>query len=341
MNATTAEQPPSLKAPEFYPTFFLCLFLGVFGAHRFYTGRIKSGIAQLVTFGGCGLWALVDTVIVLLGKFRDKNGVPIPNVNPKLTWPIFGLACLLGVIGGIADSGKTASDTASTKSGRTVTVSGGPDIIGTWVGDYADERGQDIMKISEQNNIVESYYSREPNASVVGGWRFDPKTGELSINWSFGDETFTVKDGVMVNDKGTQTFRKESTHSDATSRPVKVAGGVSDKARDERTIKLSVKCEHTESSYQVGMAICKLVWKTAKKNTKAGLIEVTVQLDDELTDKYGKTVPGPHIMGTILVDDLDEIRKYVSADAYNVDLNRQYYGMKVQGMDYGWMLRKD
>jgi hypothetical protein len=142
-----------------------------------------------------------------------------------------------------------------------------------------------------------------------------------------------------VNDKGTQTFSKGSTGSGINSGSTEA--GSKQVKKDDGTIKVTVKCEHTESSYQVGMTICKLVWKTAKKNPKAGLIEVTVDLDDELTDKYGKTVPGPHIMGTILVDDLDEIRKYVNADAYNADVNRQYYGMKVHGMDYGWLLRKD
>ncbi|MCW7494691.1 TM2 domain-containing protein [Leptospira sp. 2 VSF19] len=54
--------------------FLLCFFLGVFGAHRFYVGKIGSGIAMLLTFGGCGIWALVDLIIILIGNFKDEKG---------------------------------------------------------------------------------------------------------------------------------------------------------------------------------------------------------------------------------------------------------------------------
>ncbi|WP_084957021.1 TM2 domain-containing protein [Thermoactinospora rubra] len=55
----------------------LCLFLGVLGVHRFYVGKIGTGILQLVTAGGFGIWALVDFVIILAGRFRDKQGRPL------------------------------------------------------------------------------------------------------------------------------------------------------------------------------------------------------------------------------------------------------------------------
>ncbi|TGN19128.1 TM2 domain-containing protein [Leptospira idonii] len=52
----------------------LCFFIGVFGAHRFYVGKIGSGIAMLLTFGGCGIWAFVDLLLILLEKFTDDKG---------------------------------------------------------------------------------------------------------------------------------------------------------------------------------------------------------------------------------------------------------------------------
>ena len=58
-------------------TLFLCLFLGVIGVHRFYTGYTAIGIVQLVTLGGCGIWALVDLVSILTGSFTDANGQPL------------------------------------------------------------------------------------------------------------------------------------------------------------------------------------------------------------------------------------------------------------------------
>lgn len=51
----------------------LCFFLGVFGVHRFYVGKVGTGILQLVTFGGLGIWALIDLIIVIVGSFRDKQ----------------------------------------------------------------------------------------------------------------------------------------------------------------------------------------------------------------------------------------------------------------------------
>jgi len=56
------------------PAFLLCFLLGCFGAHRFYLGRTKSGILQLLTLGGLGIWALIDLVRIVVGGMHDKNG---------------------------------------------------------------------------------------------------------------------------------------------------------------------------------------------------------------------------------------------------------------------------
>ncbi|EKO16614.1 TM2 domain-containing protein [Leptospira kirschneri] len=58
-------------------TFLLCLFLGVLGVHRFYTGKIGTGILMLITGGGCGIWALIDLIMILLGNYKDSQGNPI------------------------------------------------------------------------------------------------------------------------------------------------------------------------------------------------------------------------------------------------------------------------
>ena len=52
----------------------LCFFLGVFGAHRFYVGKIGTGILQILTIGGLGIWALIDLIVVTVGSFRDGEG---------------------------------------------------------------------------------------------------------------------------------------------------------------------------------------------------------------------------------------------------------------------------
>ncbi len=56
------------------PAFLLCFFFGIFGAHRFYVGKIGTGILQLVTLGGLGIWALIDFIMIIVGAFTDKEG---------------------------------------------------------------------------------------------------------------------------------------------------------------------------------------------------------------------------------------------------------------------------
>jgi hypothetical protein len=58
----------------------LCWFLGVLGIHRFYTGHTALGVLQVLTLGGCGIWALIDFIIIVSGNFKDAQGNPIKNV---------------------------------------------------------------------------------------------------------------------------------------------------------------------------------------------------------------------------------------------------------------------
>ena len=58
----------------------LCWFLGFLGVHRFYTGHTALGVFQLLTLGGCGIWTLIDFIIIVSGNFKDAQGNPIKNV---------------------------------------------------------------------------------------------------------------------------------------------------------------------------------------------------------------------------------------------------------------------
>lgn len=59
---------------EWLVTLLLSLFLGTVGVHRFYVGKIGTGILQVLTLGGCGVWTLIDIIMIVTGNFKDKDG---------------------------------------------------------------------------------------------------------------------------------------------------------------------------------------------------------------------------------------------------------------------------
>lgn len=62
---------------DWLTTLLLCIFLGGLGIHRFYTGHTAIGIVQLLTLGGCGIWTLIDLILIITGSFKDASGNPL------------------------------------------------------------------------------------------------------------------------------------------------------------------------------------------------------------------------------------------------------------------------
>ncbi|MGV2389880.1 MAG UNVERIFIED_CONTAM: TM2 domain-containing protein [Microcystis novacekii LVE1205-3] len=52
----------------------LCFFFGMFGATDSPSGKIGTGVLQLVTLGGLGIWVLIDFIMIIVGAFTDKEG---------------------------------------------------------------------------------------------------------------------------------------------------------------------------------------------------------------------------------------------------------------------------
>jgi TM2 domain-containing membrane protein YozV len=68
-------QNPTGAAPKSYVTaLLLSFFLGVFGIDRFYLGHTGLGIAKLLTGGGCGVWALIDFIMIATKSVKAADG---------------------------------------------------------------------------------------------------------------------------------------------------------------------------------------------------------------------------------------------------------------------------
>jgi len=72
----TREKP---KQHSWKVAFLLSLFLGFFGADRFYIGRTKSAIAKLLSVGGVGVWWLSDFILIASDWRKDADGQPLKH----------------------------------------------------------------------------------------------------------------------------------------------------------------------------------------------------------------------------------------------------------------------
>jgi hypothetical protein len=72
-----SDVPGLFSDKDWLTVLLLSFFLGGLGIDRFYLGHTGLGVVKLLTLGGCGIWALIDLILVATGKMLDSNGLPL------------------------------------------------------------------------------------------------------------------------------------------------------------------------------------------------------------------------------------------------------------------------
>ena len=74
---TVMPAQPMASDKDWIITLVLSILVGTLGIDRFYTGSIVLGVLKLITFGGLGLWWLIDPIMLVTGNDRDGDGLTI------------------------------------------------------------------------------------------------------------------------------------------------------------------------------------------------------------------------------------------------------------------------
>jgi len=68
-------EPINISEKRILPTFLLFIVLSwPFGAHRFFLRRYASAILFIITIGGCGIWWIIDFILIVTGYMKDDKG---------------------------------------------------------------------------------------------------------------------------------------------------------------------------------------------------------------------------------------------------------------------------
>jgi hypothetical protein len=208
-NASKPE--PLLKT--FWVAFVLCLLLGFVGAHRFYLGK-KSAWLMLVTFGFCGIWWLVDILLLLANQLTDTKKNPVINPKPAVTWPMVAVWLLIVFANGSHKSNNDLTNTNdSAKSDQQVSASA-PTII---VDQMNIDIGDTDISSPDEMSVGNSVNTRDIMSTIYEAAKRNPlaNTLKLTVHYFYKDHYGNKKSiDIPIVLESLENLRK---YSDATT----------------------------------------------------------------------------------------------------------------------------
>ncbi len=152
VSKATSTQPDT----SYVTATYFSLFLGFLGVDRFYMGQVFLGIVKLITFGGLGIWWLIDFIWIALGNAKNKAGVRLARTGRDDRTVFVGIAIFLlvqgvgAIVGTISYVGTLNSiDNSVSELSRTLE---GAVIEANGTGNYENGDGEGTIKITLPKN---------------------------------------------------------------------------------------------------------------------------------------------------------------------------------------------